>query len=131
VALLDLFWTTMSGYAHALTLAGAQNIAAKDLAPYAQGIVGLMHEIIAVVAQQVDDRHYLGDGSNIISAAAGMDHIIHAAEAHGIDVGVLSAAKATAQRAIDAGHGTDGFARLPEILRKPTPPVTGASPPRL
>jgi 3-hydroxyisobutyrate dehydrogenase-like beta-hydroxyacid dehydrogenase len=121
VALLDLFWTTMSGYAHALALAGAQNIAAKDLAPYAQGIVGLMRDIIVAVAQQVDDGHYPGDGSNIISAAAGMDHIIHAARAQGIDVGVLSAAKAIAERAIDAGHGTDGFARLAEILRKPTP----------
>jgi 3-hydroxyisobutyrate dehydrogenase-like beta-hydroxyacid dehydrogenase len=50
-----------------------------------------------------------------------MEHIMHAAQARGIDVDVLSAAKAIAQRAIDAGHGTDGFSRLAEMLGKPTP----------
>ena len=36
-------------------------------------------------------------------------------------VPVAMTAKATAQRAIDAGHGTDGFARLVDVLGKPTP----------
>ena len=33
VALLDVFWTAMSGYVHALAIARAENIAAKDIAP--------------------------------------------------------------------------------------------------
>jgi 3-hydroxyisobutyrate dehydrogenase-like beta-hydroxyacid dehydrogenase len=120
IALLSLFWTTMSGYVHALALARAQQIAARDLAPYAQGIVRLMREISVNLARQVDEGRYPGDASSITSAAAGMEHVIHAASQQGIDVGVLRAAAAVAQRAIDAGHGDDGFARLVEILRTPT-----------
>lgn len=109
VALLDLFWTTMTGYVHALALARSQDIAARDLAPYAQGIVGLMGDIIPAFAEQVDDGHHPGEASTVVSAAAGMDHVIHAAEAAGLDTGVLRAARAAVQRAIDAGHGGEDF----------------------
>lgn len=117
VALLDLFWTTVSGYVHALALARAENIKATDLAPYAQGIVGLMSRIIPDFAAQADEGRYPGETSSIASAAAGMEHIIHAAEGHGIDAGVLSAAHAVARRAIDAGHGSAQISRLVEELR--------------
>ncbi|MEZ0076551.1 3-hydroxyisobutyrate dehydrogenase-like beta-hydroxyacid dehydrogenase [Planotetraspora sp. GP83] len=49
-----------------------------------------------------------------------MEHIIHVAQARGLDVGVLSAARAVTQRAIDAGYGSDGFSRLTQILRTAT-----------
>ncbi|KZE80781.1 dehydrogenase [Paenibacillus elgii] len=120
VALLDIFWTSMSGYIHALALARAENIAAKDLAVYAQGIVHIMPNIMTEFARQVDDGHYPGEKSNIVSAAAGMEHIIHAAKARGIDASVLSAAHAVARRAIDAGQGADAFSRLAELYGKPS-----------
>lgn len=119
VALLDIFWMSMSGIAHAFALADAEGIAATDLAPYAQAGVGILPGIIANLAQQIHDGDYSGDRSSVISAAAGMDHIIHTAQVRGIDTAAISAAKAIAQRAIDAGHGADGFARLAEMLRNP------------
>ncbi|MDF2963957.1 MAG: dehydrogenase [Paenibacillus sp.] len=118
VSLLDLFWTSMSGYIHALTLAKAENISAKELLPFAKGISSILPDIMAGLAEQVDNGQYPGYGSNLLSAAAGMEHIIHTAHAHGIDTSVLLAANDIAKRAIDAGHGTDGFARLTEVLRK-------------
>ncbi|MDO3677172.1 NAD(P)-dependent oxidoreductase [Paenibacillus ehimensis] len=120
VALLDIYWTAMSGYMHALALARAEHIAAKDLAAYARGIVGIMPDIMTELAQQVDDGRYPGDKSNILSAAASMEHIIHVAQARGIDAGVLSAAHTVARRAIDAGQGTDGFSLLAELFGKPS-----------
>jgi 3-hydroxyisobutyrate dehydrogenase-like beta-hydroxyacid dehydrogenase len=120
VALLDLFWTSMTGYAHALALASAENIAAEEFAVYAQGIIAIMPDIMVELASEVDAGHYPGEKSNIISAAAGMEHIIHAARHRGIDVSVLSAAMAVTQRAINGGYGTDGFSRLTELLRKPS-----------
>lgn len=118
VALLDLFWTSMSGYAHALALATAENIPAKEFAIYAQGIIDILPDIMAYLASEVDSGHYPGDKSNIISASAGMEHIIHAAQHHGLDVSVLSAAMAVTQQAINEGYGTDGFSRLTELLKK-------------
>lgn len=120
VSLLDIFWTAMTGYVHALALAKAEHIAARDLLPYAKGIADILPGIMEYMADNVDSGSYPGDSSNLISAAAGMEHIIHAAKHHGIDVSVLSSAKAIAQRAIDAGQGTDGFSRLTETLVKPT-----------
>jgi 3-hydroxyisobutyrate dehydrogenase-like beta-hydroxyacid dehydrogenase len=36
LALLDIFWTAMSGYAHALALAKDEGVTARELAPFAQ-----------------------------------------------------------------------------------------------
>jgi 3-hydroxyisobutyrate dehydrogenase-like beta-hydroxyacid dehydrogenase len=116
ISLLDIFWTSMSGYIHALALARAENISAKELLPYSQTMSSIMPEIMTIMAEQADSGQYPGDGSNLLSAAAGMEHILHAVQAHGIDSSVLLAAHAIAKRAVDAGHGTDSFARLTEML---------------
>ncbi|MBB4935000.1 3-hydroxyisobutyrate dehydrogenase-like beta-hydroxyacid dehydrogenase [Lipingzhangella halophila] len=112
VALLDTFWTAMSGIAHAFALARAESIPATELAPFAQGIVDLAGQIATELAADADAGRYSGEDSTLASNAAGMEHIIHAAHARGIDAGVLEAAKGTADRAIAAGHGEDGFARM-------------------
>lgn len=120
VALLDFFWASMSGYVHALSLAGAENIAARDFAVYAREIVDSLPDIMTEIANQVDEGRYPGDMSNIISAEAGIGHIIHASEHHGIDVSFLSSARTFAKRAIDEGYGTDSFARVTTLFRKPS-----------
>lgn len=114
VALLDVFWTAMSGYVHALAIARAENIAAEDIAPYAHNIIRIMPDIMTYMAHDADRGVYPGDSSNLISNVTSMEHIIHAAEHHGIDSSVLIAAKAIARKAIQAGHGEDGFSRLIE-----------------
>jgi hypothetical protein len=53
-----------------------------------------------------------------------MAHVIHAADARGLDTGVLRAAHAIAQRAIDAGHGADSPSRLTDTMT-PQPAITG------
>lgn len=121
VALLDIFWTAMSGYVHALALANAEGIPSGDLLPHAQGVVGLLPDIFAEFALHVADGRYPGEDSNIASAAAGIAHIIQSANEHGIDAGVLRAAHAVARRAIEAGHAEDGFSRLSETVRSATP----------
>ncbi|GII80785.1 6-phosphogluconate dehydrogenase [Sphaerisporangium rufum] len=119
VALLDLFWTSMSGLVHAFALARAEGIAARELAPLAKGIGALLPPIIEEYAGHVDEGRHPGDDSTIGSAAAGIRHVIEAAAARGLDTGVLDAAAAVARRAIDAGHGTDGFSLLAETLTGP------------
>ncbi|WP_129662656.1 NAD(P)-dependent oxidoreductase [Phytoactinopolyspora endophytica] len=118
VALLDSFWTAMSGVIHAFALAKAEGVTAGELTPFMQGIVGLAADIVPELAADVDRGKYPGDASTITSNAAGMEHIVHAAHQRGIDAGVIEAAKAVADRAIDDGHGQDGFARLVETLAR-------------
>jgi 3-hydroxyisobutyrate dehydrogenase-like beta-hydroxyacid dehydrogenase len=118
VALLDLFWTSMSGMVHAFALARSEGITAAELEPYVQGIGGLLPDIAADFAARIDESRHHGDTSTILSAAAGIEHIIDAAKQRGLDTSVLTAAHTITRRAIDAGHGEDGFSRLTETLSR-------------
>jgi 3-hydroxyisobutyrate dehydrogenase-like beta-hydroxyacid dehydrogenase len=119
VALLDIFWMSVYGIVHGIAVARAENIAGRQLAPYAQRVLGLLPEMMARFAQQADDRHYPGDRSTIASAAASIDHIIHTTQARRIDSSALAAFNAVVQRAVDAGYGADGLARLVESQKMP------------
>jgi 3-hydroxyisobutyrate dehydrogenase-like beta-hydroxyacid dehydrogenase len=121
MALLDIFWTTMSGIVHGFALAAKEGIPAKELMPFARGISTILPGIMDNLAHNIDAGHHPGTGSTIVSATAGMDHVIHTAQAHGIDVSVLNAARAVTRRAIDEGHGTNGFSHLADMLGKPAP----------
>ncbi|MEW2379697.1 NAD(P)-binding domain-containing protein [Micromonospora sp. NPDC047812] len=115
VALLDIFWTGMSGMAHAFALARAEGITAAELAPYAKGVSGLLPDLVDDLAGRIDVGNHTADVSTIASAAATMAHIVEAAGGHGIDTGTLRAAHAVVARALDAGHGDDDFSRLARV----------------
>ncbi|GAA0326781.1 NAD(P)-binding domain-containing protein [Actinoallomurus spadix] len=116
LALLDIFWTTMAGYAHALAVARAEGIGARQLAPFAAGISAFLPSIFERFAQDVDDKTFSGEINPITSAASSIAHIVHASEAHGIDAGVMRVVQDLARRVIEQGHGADGFMRITELL---------------
>ncbi|MEU9073886.1 NAD(P)-binding domain-containing protein [Kitasatospora sp. NPDC048538] len=115
-ALLDLFWTTVHGYVHALALARAEGIRGAELAPYAQGLPLLLPPLIEDFARRADDRHHPGDRSSVASAEAGLAHVAHTARSRGLDTSVLDAALALTRRAAMAGHGPEGVSSLVELL---------------
>lgn len=127
VALLDLFWTSMSGMAHAFALARAEGVTATDIAPLMGGITELLPGIAVVFGAQIAAGEHPGDDSTIASAAAGMAHIVHAAEQRGLETTVLSAALALAQQAIAAGHADDSFSRLAETVEAAHAGATSSS----
>lgn len=112
VSLQDMLWTSMTGVAHMFALAAAENIAAADIAGHAKAMLAFFPDMIDLLAEQVDAGHFPGDAVTVTSAAAVMDHILSALRANGLNDGVLGAARAEAQRAIDAGYGSEGFGRL-------------------
>lgn len=116
IALLDIFWTATAGYVHALALARAEGITARELAPFAQGIGAILPPLFAEWADDIDDGTYSGEGNPLTSSVSSMTHIVHTAEAHGIDSAVLRAAEGQARRAVGLGHGTDGITRITELL---------------
>ncbi|MEV6106625.1 NAD(P)-binding domain-containing protein [Streptomyces sp. NPDC051940] len=118
IALLDIFWTAMAGYAHALAVARAEGISARELAPFAKGIGDILPPIFEGLAEEVDSGSYSGAGNPITSAASSMAHIVHTSEAHGIDAGVMRVAEGMTRRAIGRGHGADGFQRITELLSR-------------
>ncbi|MFE2294582.1 NAD(P)-dependent oxidoreductase [Streptomyces sp. NPDC059452] len=116
VALLDIFWTALTGVVHAFALAGAEGITASDLAPYAKGIAGLLPEVIDAFAEQVDTGEYPAGGSNLRSAAAIMSHVLDASRSRGVDITVISAAHDIASRGMTAGYADDSYAHVAELL---------------
>ncbi|GII02706.1 NAD(P)-dependent oxidoreductase [Planobispora takensis] len=116
IALLDVFWTAMAGYAHALAVARAEGVTARELAPFAKGIGAILPPIFEQGAEEVDAGTFSGEGNPITSAVSSMAHIVHVSESHGIDAGVMRAAEGLARRAVGRGHGADGFLRITELL---------------
>jgi nitroreductase len=76
----------------------------------------MLPEMAARFARQAAEGRYPGERSTLASAASSLDHLALAAEAHRIDSGALVAFRAVVRRALDAGHGDDGLARLVEML---------------
>ncbi|MGK5530450.1 NAD(P)-dependent oxidoreductase [Streptomyces sp. URMC 129] len=111
-ALQDLFWTAMSGVTHTFRLAAAENIGAADIAGHAKAMLGFLPDMIDQVAGEVAAGHFPGDAATLTSVAATLDHILSTIRANGLDNGVLGAVLAEVRRAIEAGHGSEGFGRL-------------------
>ncbi|WP_066947685.1 NAD(P)-dependent oxidoreductase [Microtetraspora fusca] len=116
IALLDVFWTAMAGYAHALAMARAEGITARELAPFAKGIGAILPPLFDQLADDVDGGTFSGEGNPITSAASSVAHVVHASESHGIDASVMRAVDDLVRRTIDQGHGTDGFIRITDTL---------------
>ncbi len=116
IALLDIFWTAMAGYAHALAVARAEGISARELAPFAKGIGAILPPLFEETAEELDRGTFSGEGNPMTSGASTMAHIVHTSEGHGIDAGLMRAAEGMTRRTIALGHGTDGFIRVAEVL---------------
>ncbi|MFH8616919.1 NAD(P)-dependent oxidoreductase [Streptomyces sp. NPDC017979] len=116
LALLDIWWTSMTGYMHALTIARAEGISAQELAPFAKGIAAILPPSFDEAAVEIDNDDYVAKVNPITSSASTMAHIIHASEARGIDASVMRAAEGLTRRAIGLGHGGDELTRLSEVM---------------
>ncbi|MFE5946178.1 NAD(P)-dependent oxidoreductase [Streptomyces sp. NPDC056480] len=116
IALLDIFWTSMAGYAHALAVARAEGISPTELAPFAQGIGAILPPLFEELAEDIELGSFSGEGNPLTSAVSTMAHIVHASEAHGIDASLMRAAEGLARRTVGLGHGAEGFTRVSEVL---------------
>ncbi|MFJ3855697.1 NAD(P)-dependent oxidoreductase [Streptomyces sp. NPDC090085] len=116
IALLDIWWTAMTGYMHALAVARAEGISAQELAPFARGIGEILPPAFEEAAVEVDNGSYAATVNPLTSAASTMAHIVRTSEAHGIDASVIRAAEGLARRAVELGHGGDELTRLTELM---------------
>ncbi|MDH6196552.1 3-hydroxyisobutyrate dehydrogenase-like beta-hydroxyacid dehydrogenase [Mycobacterium frederiksbergense] len=122
MALLDVFWTSVSGFVHALAVAGAHGIAPAELLPHANGIAAILPPVFGEIAERVEaDRH--GDASaSVSSAAASVRHLIAASRSAGFDAGALDAFRSYVDAAVAAGYGADEISRIvPKRVTAPTP----------
>ncbi|PKV87982.1 NAD(P)-dependent oxidoreductase [Streptomyces sp. TLI_146] len=117
LAMLDFFYTAMSGLIHAFALAGADGVKAAALAPHLDTISAILPPLAGAMAAHVDAGEYPGDLGNLAMETAGIDHILHMSRSRGLDVTVLEAVRAIAGRALEKGHGGDDWSRTVEEIR--------------
>ncbi|WP_411079604.1 NAD(P)-dependent oxidoreductase [Streptomyces sp. cmx-18-6] len=119
-ALLGLMWSTMTGWLHGTALVGAEKTEATAFTPVAIRWLSAVNGFLTTYASQVDAGRYPGDDATVDVQIAAIDHLLHAAAARGIDNALPELLKATMERTRDAGHGSDSYASVIEVLRKGT-----------
>lgn len=117
VAMLEVFFAAMTSFLHAAAMVTAQGVDAKTFLPYAHQIVSLLGDTFTALASDVDAGTYPGAEDNLGMELAALEHIADTSAEVGLDVRLPALMRDLARRAVDAGHGTDGFSRLVETLR--------------
>lgn len=111
-SLVSVFWLSLLGVSLGIALAEAEGIKGSELVPYAPAVVTLLPELMAQIADQVEAGEYPGHDTTLSSAFEAFTTLRGVVAQHGIDTGVLDASGELFRRALDAGHGADGLARL-------------------
>jgi 3-hydroxyisobutyrate dehydrogenase-like beta-hydroxyacid dehydrogenase len=119
LAMLDVFFNGMAAFLHAAALVGADGVPAERFLPYAQRIVTVLQASMPGLAAGVDRGEHAGDEDNLVMELAGLDHIVEASRARGIDLSVPGLPRALAAAAVEQGHGGDSFSRTIDVLRQP------------
>jgi 3-hydroxyisobutyrate dehydrogenase-like beta-hydroxyacid dehydrogenase len=117
VAMLEIFFAGMTSFLHAAAMVTAQGVQAKAFLPYAQQIVSLLTETLSGLAADVDTGTYSGAEDNLAMELAALEHIADTSAEVGLDSRLPALMRDLARQAVDAGHGTDGYSRLVDILR--------------
>ena len=113
---IGLFWTTMTGFLHALALAEAEGIPVGTITPYLIG-ANDMAAFFEGTSRQVAEGDFAGDEDRLAMGAASIDHVVQASRAAGVDTALPAAVSALFRRGLDAGLQDDGFATLITLLR--------------
>ncbi|MEU7876201.1 hypothetical protein [Dactylosporangium sp. NPDC049140] len=116
MALLDLFTTATGGLLHAFALALAAGLDLDLFARFAGGAGALLPEMARRYARNLAEDTYPGTPSSLGSARTAIAHVAAAAADLGVGPGPLPALRALFERAVAAGHGADGYARLARLL---------------
>ncbi|GAB2921285.1 NAD(P)-dependent oxidoreductase [Streptomyces mayteni] len=121
-ALLGLMWSTMTGWLHGTALVGAERTPATAFTPVALRWLTAVAGFLTTYAPQVDAGRYPGDDATVDVQIAAIDHLIHAAAARGVDNALPELLKSAMERASAAGHGSDSYASVIEVLKSTADP---------
>ncbi|MFN6548913.1 NAD(P)-dependent oxidoreductase [Mycolicibacterium septicum] len=122
MALLDVFWTSVSGFVHALAMAGAHGIAPTELLPHAGNIAAILPPVFGEIAERTEADHHSDASATVSSVAASVRHLVAASHSAGFDAGALEAFRGYVDAAVAAGHGADEISRIiPSAVTVPTP----------
>ncbi|WP_406859156.1 NAD(P)-binding domain-containing protein [Streptomyces sp. HUAS MG47] len=115
-----MFWTSMVSYWQAIALARANGLTAADILPHAVDTANSLTGFFAFYAERIDAGNHLGDVDRLAMGAASVEHVLHTFADSGVDTALPAAVADLFRRGMDAGHATDSFSSLVELMRTPT-----------
>ncbi|KNB52097.1 NAD(P)-dependent oxidoreductase [Streptomyces caatingaensis] len=121
-ALLGLMWGALTGWLHSTALMradpGGGGVTATAFTEVAGRWMKTVGAFMDEAARQVDSGRTPGGDFPLDLHLMTMDILVHASELRGIDAGFPELVRELVRKAVDDGHGGDGYARLIGYLRK-------------
>ncbi|MGJ9413072.1 NAD(P)-dependent oxidoreductase [Aeromicrobium sp. CF4.19] len=118
VAMLEIFFAGMTSFLHAAAMVTANGVETRTFLPYARQMLAILPESLDSMAAAVDADDHPGTEDNLAMELAVLDHISATSADAGLDGGLPDVMRDLAARAVDAGHGADGFSRIVDLLRR-------------
>ncbi|MGW7418303.1 NAD(P)-dependent oxidoreductase [Streptomyces sp. NPDC054863] len=115
---MDMFWTGLTSWLHAVAVAHANGITAEELLPYATDVMGTMPNFFAFYTPRLDAGEIVGDVERLSMGVASIDHVLHTTRDAGVDTALPAAVLDIFRRGADAGHGNDSLTSLVEVFKK-------------
>jgi 3-hydroxyisobutyrate dehydrogenase-like beta-hydroxyacid dehydrogenase len=112
MSLLDVFWTSVSGFLHALMVARTNGMSPRKLLPHVQGIVEILPPIFDEWAERIENDRHDESSAPVSSVAASVRHLIAASRDAGVDAGVLEVFRRYVDTSVANGHGSDEVSRI-------------------
>ncbi|MEU6035723.1 NAD(P)-binding domain-containing protein [Actinomadura sp. NPDC047616] len=113
---MDMFWTGLVGFLHGQALAQANGISAREFLPNAVKTMDFRY-FLEFYAPRIDAGNHEGDVDNLTMGAASLEHVLHTAQASGVDGSLPAAVLDLFRRGIAAGHGQDSLTSLTKVLK--------------
>ena len=118
LALLSGMYSMFAGFFHGAAMVGTAGVPAKEFAARAvdflQSVVDAVHEY----AEVIDGGDYSVPGQQSLEFSD-LSDIVNASREAGISTELVDVVQRLIHRQIDAGHGTDGVARVIESIKHP------------
>ncbi|MCI3226506.1 NAD(P)-dependent oxidoreductase [Streptomyces sp. NP-1717] len=114
---MDLFWTTMLSWVHALAIAEANGISAAEFLPYASQSTGGMSRFFEFYSPRIDAGEFPGDVDRLAMGVASVEHVLHTTRAAGVDTALPEAVLELFRRGAEAGHADNSFTSLFAVMR--------------
>lgn len=117
MSMLDVFFAGMTSFLHAAAMMRAEGVTAAAFTPYATEVLGVLEGLLPALAGDVDADSYPGTEDRLSMDLAGLEHVVATSRAAGVDPALPALLRDLAQKAVDAGHGDDGYSRVVTQLR--------------
>ena len=118
LALLAGMYVMFAGFLHGAAMVGAAGVPANEFATRASAWLQAVLPSLSGYAEIVDGGDYAVPGQQSLQFSD-ISEIVEASRGQGISTEVVDMVQTLIHRQIDAGHGSDGFARVIESIKHP------------